>query len=88
MKIARDKILHFGVCFIGTLVISIITFGFGIVASTLAGVTFSIGLGLGKEYGDSKAIGNKWDNKDILADLLGVMISSIIYVAIRLIVGR
>lgn len=83
----KDKLLHLGVCFLATISMSSILYAFG-VASTLAGVTFSIGLGLGKEYGDSKAIGNKWDNKDILADLLDVMISSIIYVIIRLIVGR
>ena len=40
-----------------------------------------IGLGIGKEYGDSQASGNKWDWTDILADVLGIMASMLILLA-------
>ena len=56
--IRPDLFLHFGACFIPSL--------FG-----LYGVAFALGLGIGKEYGDSQAIGNKWEWIDILADVLG-----------------
>ena len=36
------------------------------------GATFSAGLGLGKEYGDKYAAGNRWDWTDIAADALGI----------------
>lgn len=62
MKIAKDKFLHFGINFTVALLVGIY------------GVIFGLGLSLGKEYGDSKAIGNKWDWKDIVADLLGLVV--------------
>lgn len=36
-------------------------------------VNLLVGLSLGKEYGDSKAPGNKWDWYDILADAIGIV---------------
>jgi uncharacterized protein YfiM (DUF2279 family) len=42
----------------------------------LIGAFFALGLGLGKEYGDSKASGNKWDWWDIVADVVGIVIGS------------
>ena len=56
--IRPDLFLHFGCCFVPSI--------FG-----LYGAAFAIGLGIGKEYGDSQAVGNKWDWFDILADVLG-----------------
>ena len=41
--------------------------------SVLCGYLFAGGLSLGKEYGDSKAAGNKWSWMDILADLIGMV---------------
>lgn len=61
MKVSKDKILHFSVCCFFSL------FGF-------YGVAFSAGLALGKEYGDSKATGNKWSWGDILADIIGMAV--------------
>ena len=40
-----------------------------------------LGLGIGKEYGDSQASGNKWDWTDILADVLGIIASMLILLA-------
>lgn len=31
-----------------------------------------IGLGIGKEYGDSQAGGSRWDRTDMVADILGI----------------
>lgn len=61
MTIKRDKILHFTVCFI-------ITFAGGV-----DGAIFSMGLSLGKEYGDKNAAGNHWCWYDLLADTLGII---------------
>ena len=47
-------------------------FFLGEVGSIVSGACFALGLGFGKEYGDSKATGNKWDWKDIVADLAGI----------------
>jgi len=62
-----DKLLHFGVCFLVNVVIS-----FAMPSQVTTGVSLSVGLSLGKEYGDSRAIGNVWDNKDLLADGIGI----------------
>ena len=51
----KDKILHFLVCFV----------------AAIFSPLFSLGLALGKEYGDSKAPGNHWCWWDILADAIG-----------------
>lgn len=63
VRTAKDKWQHFGVC----LVASIISPWLG------------IGLAIGKEYGDSKAVGNKWDWQDILADAIGVLVGGVIH---------
>lgn len=72
MKIGSDKFLHALVCFGATVVVSIATFWLGELSSILCGSLFSLGLGFGKEYGDSKASGNKWDWLDIVADVIGI----------------
>ena len=72
MSIGKDKFLHAGVCFVATIVISIATYWLGQAGSIISGSLFALGLGLGKEYGDSKAKGNKWDWWDVLADCVGI----------------
>jgi len=67
-----DKVLHFFACLLGTIVAAIATFWMGMWHSITAGALFALGLALGKEYGDSKAPGNKWSWGDILADLIGI----------------
>lgn len=69
-KICKDKWKHFGVCLIAALI----------------STWFAIGLGIGKEYGDSKAKGNKWDWWDILADGIGVIVGGVIHYGILLII--
>ena len=72
MSIGKDKFLHAGVCFVATVLVSIATFWLGEKGSIISGSLFALGLGLGKEYGDSKASGNHWDWWDILADCIGI----------------
>ena len=63
----RDKILHFLVCFL----------------AAIFSPLFSLGLALGKEYGDSKALGNHWCWWDILADAFGLVAGTILHIVIR-----
>lgn len=67
-----DKVLHFLACLTATVITGLATFKLGMWPSIIAGSLFALGLGLGKEYGDSKASGNKWDWWDIVADVLGI----------------
>lgn len=71
----KDKLLHFFMCFIATA-----TIGF---FSILGGILFSTGLGVGKEYGDSKAAGNRWDWWDILADAMGMVAGLVLSILTR-----
>ena len=71
MKIDLDKKLHFGVSAIAAFVMSLLTFFTGKWAM-LCGSLFSIGLGLGKEFGDWMSPGNEWSWADIGFDLLGI----------------
>ena len=62
----RDKILHILVCFV----------------SAIISPMFSLGLALGKEYGDSKAAGNHWCWWDILADAVGLVAGTVLHIII------
>ncbi len=46
-----------------------------------------LGLGIGKEYGDSQASGNKWDWTDIVADILGIGAALVVLLLMYFIVG-
>lgn len=72
IKIGWDKLAHAGVCFFATIGVAIAMFFLGEKGAILSGVWFSLGLGFGKEYGDSKASGNHWDWLDIVADVIGI----------------
>lgn len=82
MKIGKDKFLHAGVCFLATAIGVLTTFWLGKVSALFCGGLFAIGLGLGKEYGDSKAVGNKWDWGDIVADIVGICLSEGIFIIV------
>ena len=62
----KDKLYHFSVCFVIALY------------STEA----AFAAALAKEYGDSKAYGNTWSWADILADVLGIILGTVIRVLI------
>lgn len=71
-RIETDKLLHFGVSAAAAFIVSLLTSFTGFWTAALCGSLFTLGLGLGKEYGDSKASGNHWDWWDIFADVLGM----------------
>lgn len=70
----KDKLLHFGVSCVATLICGVCMFFLGKAGAILCGAWFALGLGLGKEYGDSKASGNYWDWWDIVADGVGILV--------------
>lgn len=80
MEIRSDHIFHFAASALGML------FGYYIMhllscpfwPCVAGGVMFGLGLGLGKEIGDTISPGNKWDWTDILADILGLAAGTII----------
>ena len=63
--IGVDKFYHFIVCFIATLVVGVL--------STMCGVCFALGLGIGKEVGDYFNKNSGWSWGDIIADIVGVL---------------
>lgn len=84
--IRGDYILHFGVCFLSTSIIGILSFllvnhflGYtpALVAS-LFGAVFALGLGIGKEAGDKNNPKSGWSWGDLVADGLGILVGLII----------
>jgi putative lipoprotein len=73
MKIPTDKLYHFGVCaliaFFGAAAFRLLLPAS--VPDAIGGAALALAVGVGKEYGDSKAPGNHWCWWDLLADLLG-----------------
>lgn len=80
MKLQSDKIQHFAVCLILSAIVALIVsfMSKNAGAAMFAGASSGMALGVGKEYGDKKAIGNFWDWKDINADALGAVIGSLV----------
>ena len=79
LHIPYDKALHFGV--------NVVLGLFGIWYYSL-GIGLSVGASFGKEYGDSKASGNKWSWGDIVADMLGLGVGLLISWGVRSLIGR
>lgn len=77
--IETDKKQHFIMCGFAALLIGLI--------NPIYGVCFGAGIGIGKEYGDSKAVGNTWSWSDLAADFLGVLAGVLIALALRFIGG-
>lgn len=80
MKIQLDHIKHFCVCFAVSLTASSIESGFGASygQSCVAGLIAGGAIGVGKEYGDKCAPDNKWNWSDIIADMAGAIIGSVL----------
>lgn len=75
MRIRSDLILHALVCLVATLAAFAYMSVFFPFFPSLAGAwLLPMGLGIGKEYGDSKASGNHWDWLDIVADIAGILL--------------
>lgn len=77
MKIQKDKLQHFCVCLISTLVFGCAAWltGGSMQMGYAVGISLSAGLALGKEYGDKNATGNHWCWWDLLADLCGILVA-------------
>lgn len=75
MKIQQDHIKHFVACYVIAFVASSIESGCGAsyILSLIAGIIAGGAIGVGKEYGDHCAPGNKWDWSDIAADMAGAI---------------
>ena len=73
--ITVDKVKHFFVNAVVVISVTLMLLGLGFepIPAYTASIFFAIGLSVGKEYGDSKAIGNRWDWMDILADAIGIV---------------
>ena len=74
--LAEDKVKHFfvnAVVVTGTTLV-LLGLGFEAIPAYTASVFLAAGLSVGKEYGDSRAVGNKWDWWDIYYDAIGIII--------------
>lgn len=80
MKIAEDKIKHFGACAFVAFIASTIEALCGAqwYNALFAGFVAGMAIGVGKEYGDKCAIGNIWDWADIGADASGSIAGAIL----------
>ena len=89
MKIKKDKYLHFLSCGLVSLLTSIfaLILGLGNIGIMYSGITSGISIGLGKEYGDYACSNNKWDNYDLIADILGALIGSSLILTLNLIIN-
>lgn len=78
MKIQQDHLKHFVVCLVVAFSASSIEAGCGasFIQSFVAGIIAGGAIGVGKEYGDHCAPGNKWDWSDITADVIGAVVGS------------
>lgn len=75
MKITRDKKIHFAVCLVVALGITIaeVCIGTGALGAWMGGFLGGTACGAGKEYGDYCNPNNRWDNYDLLADASGAL---------------
>lgn len=74
-----DKKQHLIVCLVASLFIGMI--------NPFAGFLTAMGLGFGKEFGDYAAPDNRWDWKDIGADLIGAVIGTALAILFRFLLG-
>ncbi|MBQ3729720.1 MAG: hypothetical protein IJS84_00080 [Spirochaetales bacterium] len=75
----NDKKQHFIVCLIASFFVGLI--------NLFAGFMTAMGLGFGKEFGDDRAPGNRWDWKDIGADLIGAVLGTAFALLFRFLLG-
>lgn len=75
MKIEKDKKIHFVACLAVAMCITVleVCIGTGAFGAWLAGFIGGTACGVGKEYGDYRNPNNKWDNYDLLVDVLGAL---------------
>lgn len=67
---SKDKALHFGVCFVLAAICPLV--------ATICAI--------GKEWHDERTDGNHWCWKDIVADVVGVVLGSVVHGLILLLI--
>lgn len=80
MTIGKDKWLHAIVCFVATVAVGGVMSIFGKGISLSSGILFSCGLGFGKEFGDLLNPNSKWDWMDLIADLVGTAVGTVLLI--------
>ena len=82
-----DKIKHFGACMAVSATAAAIEGGGGATPLQAAAAGFMAGMaiGVGKEYGDSCAPGNRWSWGDIAADAAGAAAGAAAFLCVGLI---
>ncbi len=87
MKIPTDKIKHLSACFMVSTTAAVIesVSGANYWQSFLAGMTAGLAIGVGKEYGDKCAVGNRWNWLDIMADAIGSLMGSTVGALVSLV---
>lgn len=82
----NDKMQHFLVCaaIAALTCILMMLVGATVLHCAIASVGTSMAAGLGKEYGDRCAVGNRWDWLDIAADLAGAVVGTTLVILIVL----
>lgn len=77
-KLMKDKTKYFIACSIISLIVAAVeaTLGAGFRHAMVAGVIAGVAVGVGKEYGDSRTPGKKWDWGDLGADVAGSFFGS------------
>ena len=75
MTIEQDKLEHYVLCTAVTFItaVAVMLVGKSPMWGGIVATAFTLGLALGKEFGDSRAYGNHWCWWDLLADLLGIL---------------
>lgn len=65
-KLGKDKLKHFLVCFVIAVISPLV----------------ALGAAMGKEYGDSNALGNHWCWWDVMYDAIGILVGGSIHYGI------
>lgn len=80
----NDKVQHFLVCAAIAAVMAAVMglTGATVTQTAIASVGAAMAAGLGKEYGDRCAVGNRWDWLDLAADLAGAVVGTVVVLSV------
>ena len=81
MRIEEDKIQHFVACATIACVASFVMAVLGVTYLPCVVASFMVAMScaVGKEFGDMRAVGNRWDWRDIIADLMGAILGALAF---------
>lgn len=80
MRLGRDKLLHLSLCAaiaVAVMLVMRLT-ATPLRGSSVAALLAAMCAGVGKEYGDMCADGNRWDWGDVCADFIGTLIGTLV----------